>query len=164
MTKQMLIKDHLVLLKDKATAGYALALHVHFTAPTFLLQTYDRKWLDYYSKQGLVMTDPIVRWAFENRGRKFWSELEDDDPAKVLRAAADHGLGYGVVCSVGTNKSFSIGGFARNDRAYTEQEADELSARMEEIHNLTDNLKVLSPETAAELTKLSIEYTHPGGA
>lgn len=164
MTKQTLIKKNLVVLKDKAPAGYALALHVHFTAPTFLLQTYDRKWLEYYSKQGLVMTDPIVRWGFENRGYKFWADLEADDPAGVLKAAADHGLGYGVVCSVGTDTSFSIGGFARNDRAYTEQEADELSAIMEEVHGLTDNLKVLSPETAAELTKLSIEYTHPGGS
>ena len=163
MTKQSIIKDRLVTLKEKAPAGYALALHVHFTAPTFLLQTYDRKWLEYYSKQGLVMTDPIVRWAFENRGRRFWSDLASDDPANVLQAAADHGLAHGVVCSVGNDHSFSIGGFARNDRAYTEAEADELSAFMEEVHDLTNNLKVLSPETAAELTKLSIEYTHPNG-
>lgn len=161
MTGQTEIEQKLHTLNEFAPSGWALALHVHFTAATFILQTYDQKWRDYYTQNGLVMSDPIVKWGYENRGKLFWSDLESDDPADVLQAAADHGLGYGVVTSVGTDSGFSIGGFARNDRPYTDEEATKLEAATAEIHALTDNLKQLSPETAETLRKMAIEYTHP---
>ncbi len=164
MAGQSEIEKKLVALNELAPAGWALALHVHFTAATFILQTYSQEWRDYYTKNGLVMSDPIVRWGFENRGYEFWSEIAKDDPGGVLKAAADHGLGYGIVTSVGTNESFSIGGFARNDRPYTAEEAAGLEAASLEIHNLTNNLKQLSPETAEAMRRLAIEYTHPPSA
>ena len=155
------IQQKLSDLKELAPAGYALAMHVHFTAPTFLFQTYDRRWLDHYSQMGFVMTDPIVRWGFENRGYRFWCDFADEDPAGVLQAASDHGLKYGVVTSVGTEKTFSIGGFARGDRPFSEEEAENLYRSTGDVHEMTNNLKVLSPETADALRKLSIEVTHP---
>ncbi|MEL6640294.1 MAG: autoinducer binding domain-containing protein [Pseudomonadota bacterium] len=164
MTGQLEIEQKLVELKDYAPAGWALALHVHFTAATFILQTYDQKWRDYYTKNGLVMSDPIVKWGYENRGALFWDDLASEDAGGVLKAAADHGLGYGVVTSVGTEGGFSIGGFARNDRPYTDEEAEFLRGATQEIHDLTDNLKELSPETAEAMRRLAIEYTHPPSA
>lgn len=155
------IDSKLIALTEIAPAGWALALHVHFTAASFILQTYPQKWRDYYTKNGLVMSDPIVRWGFENRGYEHWNIIAKDDPANVLKAAADHGLGYGVVTSVGTEESFSIGGFARNDRPYTTEEAQGLVKATHEIHDLTNNLKELSPETAEAMRRLAIEYTHP---
>ncbi|MEL6571412.1 MAG: autoinducer binding domain-containing protein [Pseudomonadota bacterium] len=161
MTGPTEIEQKLLTLNDFAPSGWALALHVHFTAATFILQTYDQKWRDYYTQNGLVMSDPIVKWGYENRGRLFWDELRSEDPGNVLQAAADHGLVHGVVTSVGTDSGFSIGGFARDDRPYTDDEAKDLEAATAEIHTLTDNLKELSPETAETLRKLAIEYTHP---
>ena len=99
MADQDTIQDKLGKLKEAAPAGYALAMHVRFTAPTFLFQTYDRKWLDYYSQNGLVMSDPTVHWGFENRGFVLWSDLVASDTAKVMEQAATYGLNYGVTCS-----------------------------------------------------------------
>lgn len=161
MAGQTEIEKKLVALNELAPAGWALALHVHFTAATFILQTYSQEWRDYYTKNGLVMSDPIVLWGFENRGVEHWSEIAKNDPAGVLQAAADHGLGHGVVTSVGAAESFSIGGFARNDRPYSEVEAETLRVATLEIHDLANNLKELSPETADQLRQLSILYTHP---
>lgn len=155
------IQEKLVDLKAMAPAGYALAMHVHFTAPTFLFQTYERSWLDHYSQKGLVMSDPTVHWGFENRGVIAWSDLVGQDPQNVLGEAADHGLRYGMTCSFGPESRPSIGSFARGDRPFDESEAAILRQNLEDLHHLTDNLKVLSPETAAALRKLSIEYTHP---
>lgn len=161
MTDQAIIQEKLVHLKTLAPKGYALALHVKFTAPTFLLQTYDRKWLDYYSQNSFVISDPIVRWGFENRGALLWADLVDEDDAGVIQAASDHGLKHGVVAAVENENGFSIGGFARDDRPYTAEEAEALRAFLDEIHNLTDQMKELSPETAEQLRELSIHYTHP---
>lgn len=161
MTDQSKILDKLGLLKDLAPAGYALAMHVRFTAPTFLFQTYGREWLDHYSQQGLVMSDPTVLWGFENRGFVDWSELVSFDTANVLEQAASFGLGHGVTCSIGSEAQPSIGSFSRNDRPFTADEAQTLCEHLEALHQSTDNLEVLSPETAESLRTMSIRYTHP---
>jgi len=97
MTDHDIIQEKLVHLKTRAPKGFALALHVKFTAPTFLFQ------------------------------------------------------------------SFSIGGFARDDRPYTPEETAELRDLLDEIHNLTDQMKELSPEMAGKLHALSINFTRPQG-
>jgi LuxR family transcriptional regulator len=107
------------------------------------------------------MSDPTVHWGFENRGAIDWSALADNDPQNVLDEAASHGLKFGATCSFGEESRPSIGSFARSDRAFTENESQDLLQHLTDLHALTDNLKVLSPETAEALRKLSIEYTHP---
>jgi LuxR family transcriptional regulator len=161
MTGQAEIKAKLAELQVLSPSGYALALHVRFTTPTFLFQTYDRKWLDHYSQNGYVMTDPAVHWGFENRGTRTWAELADLDVAGVFKAAANHGLNYGIAGAVGEDASPSICAFAREDRDFTPEETEEIMGHMREIHALTDNLPSLSPETAAALKEMSILYTHP---
>ena len=46
---------------QRSPAGFAVALHFDFTTPTFLFQTYPKRWMDYYSAGGLVMHDPVAR-------------------------------------------------------------------------------------------------------
>ena len=161
MSVQTNIKSKLVALQEQAPAGYALALHVKFTTPTFLFQTYDRKWLEHYSQHGYVMSDPTVHWGFENSGVCDWEDLKANDPANVLVAAADHGLKYGITWAGEGEGSRSLASFARTDRAFNASEIDELIAIITELHELTHNLQSLSPETAAALKELSILYTHP---
>jgi LuxR family transcriptional regulator len=161
MTGQVEIKAKLAELQALVPAGFALALHVRFTTPTFLFQTYDRKWLDHYSQQGYVMSDPAVHWGFENRGSRTWAELADMDVAGVFKAAADHGLHYGIAGAVGDDTSPSICAFARGDREFSEAETEVIMGHFKEIHALTTNLQMLSPETAAALKEMSILYTHP---
>lgn len=161
MAGQAEIKAKLAVLKGLAPSGFALALHVRFTTPTFLFQTYEKKWLEHYSQNGYVMSDPAVHWGFENRGSRTWAELADLDEAGVFKAAADHGLKYGIACAVGEDASPSICAFARPDREFSKEETDEIMGHLHEIHALTDNLQSLSPETAAALKEMSILYTHP---
>jgi LuxR family transcriptional regulator len=47
-------------LMTLAPTGYAAALHINFTTPAFLFQTYPTDWLAIYSQQGMVMKDPTV--------------------------------------------------------------------------------------------------------
>lgn len=161
MSGQAEIKSKLVALQEKVPAGYALAFHVRFTTPTFLFQTYDRKWLEHYSQHGYVMSDPTVHWGFENRGTCNWEDLKSNDPANVLVAAAEHGLNYGISWAIGDETSQSLGSFARSDRQFTDEEKAELIEIVTELHDLTNNLEALSPETADALKELSILYTHP---
>ncbi len=65
-------------------AGYAMALHISYTTPKFLFQAYDSDWMEQYSKQGLVLKDPTVKWGFENTGTINWRDLKDLDEAGYL--------------------------------------------------------------------------------
>jgi len=161
MADQAAIKQKLADLMALAPMGFALALHVRFTTPTFLFQTYDRKWRDHYTQHGYVMSDPAVHWGFENRGTRTWAELEHMDTAGVFKAAAEHGLRYGIVCALGEDTSPSFCAFARQDRDFTQAETDEIMAHLREMHALTDDLQALSPATITVLKEMSIFYTHP---
>lgn len=160
MANQSEIRDTLADLKGIANAGYALAFHVRFTTPTFLFQTYPKDWLDYYSQNGLVMSDPTVAWGFENVGAISWSGLADADSKGVLKSAGEYGLNFGTTCALEDDGSRSIGSFARNDREFTAQEQSTLMEKMENLHAAMANLKTLSPETANALRMMSVQFTH----
>lgn len=162
MTGQDEIKALLVNLKKEAPAGYAVALHIKFTTPTFLFQTYTKDWLDYYSQNGLVMSDPTVLWGFENIGQAKWWDLAAQDHAGVMKKAAEYGLKYGLTCACETGSSRSIGSFAHSDHDFTEKQAAILSAKLDQLHAATADLKTLAPETAEALRMLTINVTHPG--
>jgi LuxR family transcriptional regulator len=105
-------------LKTIATAGFAPAFHVRFTTPTFLFQTYPKDWLDYYSQNGLVMSDPTVMWGFENTGAVDWAALQANDSAGVLAKAAEYGLKHGATYATEIDGSHSIGTFARTQTVF----------------------------------------------
>ena len=123
------ISELLGKLGEFAPEGYALGFHVQLTTTKFLFQTYRKDWLDHYSQNGLVMSDPIVAWSFENTGAKRWSDL--DDPAGVLVTAAEYNMKYGVVCAISHGGTSSMAGCSRAEREYTDAEIDQLQAYVE---------------------------------
>ncbi len=151
------ILGKLAQVSDLATAGYALAFHIRFTSPTFLLQAYPKAWTTYYSIHALVMADPTVAWGFANDGSCRWSMLTDD-PAGVMQRAADHGLQYGVVCAVDSQDSRSFGSFARSDREFTDQEIDTLHAGLLDVHDATATMDDLPTDYVSHLRDMSIQY------
>jgi len=160
MANQVEIRDILADLRDVATGGYALAFHVRFSTPTFLFQTYPKKWLDYYSQNGLVLSDPTVAWGFQNLGAVQWAALKNDDPKGVLAKASEFGLNFGMTCAVEVDGSRSIGSFARPDRDFDDAEQAFLVQKIDELHDLTANIKALAPETNKALRLMSVQFTH----
>ena len=158
MKAQSEIAPKLDGLTDHAPSGFALAMHINFTSPRFLFQTYSAEWISQYSEQGMVMFDPTVRWGFENEGTRRWSEMADDDPKGVLTAAAKHGLNYGLTCAMDTKGSRSIGSFARPDREFTQDEVAIFTAAMRDLHALTLDLQSLTPTTARNLAAKNILF------
>ena len=154
------ISEILENLGELAPAGYALGFHIAYTTPKFMFQSYPKAWLDYYSQNGLVMSDPMVAWGFENTGTCRWSELED--PAGVMQKAADHGMKFGMVCTIKTDDSLSICGCARVDREFTDEEISEIYSKIKYLHSNTADKAQLTPETVQQLKNLSISFTHPG--
>ena len=157
---QLEFSETLGELREMEPAGYAVGLHIQYTSTKFLFQTYEKKWLDYYSKNGLVMSDPIVAWCFENTGTSRWSEL--DDPAGVMEKAAEHGMKYGVVFATETGETRSMAGFSRNDREFTDEEIEKMCAIVERLHVGTADQAQLDAKTVQQLKNMSIFVTHPG--
>jgi LuxR family transcriptional regulator len=157
---QIEISEVLGELNEMAPSGYALGFHVQYTTTKFLFQTYKKDWLDYYSQNGLVMSDPIVAWCFENTGFSRWSDLED--PAGVLKKAADYGMKFGVVCAIEVGGTRSMAGFARKDREFTDHEITKISDIFTNLHNNTAEHAQLTAETVQQLKNMSILVTHPG--
>ena len=153
-TTQGLLND----LSKVSSAGYAIALHVRFTTPTYLFQTYPADWMEYYSSQGLVMHDPTVKWGFENDGTVRWADLAESDSAGVLTQAAEHGLSFGITMAVSKDGSKSLASFSRSDRDFTDDEAKELVGLFEKLHDETADTSDQSVQDA--LKKLSVELTH----
>lgn len=154
------LSETLGAFKDRAESGYALGLHINFTTPAYFFQSYPRAWLDHYSRAGLLMNDPTVRWCFGNTGVKRWSEIED--PQGVLAQAADYGMKFGFVYATDADESHSMAGFARPDRDYSDAEIAELVALFDTLHHATRDQASLPAETVAQLKKMSIMVTHPG--
>lgn len=160
MTQRASIAALLHDLDRRSPAGFAIALHIHFTTPTYLFQTYPKRWMDHYSAAGLVVHDPLVRWGLQNVGRKRWSELEAIDTGGVLEQAKDFGLMNGVTVALVLSGSRSIAGFARADREYDEMEMQELEDLVVQFHRATLGLGQLSQKDQDALTELSIRLTH----
>ena len=161
MEPQELIGDQLSRLKALAPAGYAIALHVRFMTPLFLFQSYPPEWIDYYSKNGLVMQDPTVHWGFENTGVKPWSELVGEDPGGVISAAADYGMKHGFTLALDRGESRTITSFARADRDFTPDDIDQIKDAAVQLHDATAAVETLEPQTRDRLRKISILFTHP---
>ncbi len=143
-----------------APDGYALGLNIAYTTPRFMFQTYPKAWLDHYSRNGLLMTDPMVAWGFEHKGSARWSSL--DDPAGVMQQAADYGLKHGVVIVEVSEDDRSICGFANGKAEFTDAEIAELAENVSALHHLTADVSQLEPATVDQLKKMSIMVTHPG--
>lgn len=147
-------------LDDRSPSGFAIALHVRFTRPTYLFQTYSKRWMDHYATSGLVVRDPTVHWGFHSVGHVRWSDLEEIDTAGVIEQAKDFGIMNGVAVAIVRGGSRSIASFSRADREYSDDEIVELEAALAELHDATNADNGLSESERAALTALSIRLTH----
>ena len=147
-------------LDERSPAGFAIALHVRFTRPTYLFQTYAQPWMAHYSAAGLVMHDPVVRWGLQNVGRLRWSDLASIDDSHVFEQARDHGLMNGAAFAIVIAESRSIAACARADRDFTDEEMEAIEDRLIRLHRATLGLERLGARDQRALTELSIRLTH----
>lgn len=139
-------------LDSLATAGYHLALRVGFAFPEYQRNSMPQEWIEIYTRDGLMIFDPVIRWIYENTGHSRWSAISLEDNRQVLPAASTFGMRYGAAISVMPDSSTglrSFGSFARPDREYEDHELEFLSSAVTELH------EALSPTRA--LTHAEIE-------
>ena len=160
MDKIGTIRELLEKLQGYSPSGFAVALHVQFTTPRFLFQSYDREWMDLYSAKGLVMHDPTVRWGLENAGMVDWADLAANDPADVMGQARAHGLAHGLTLSVVEGDSKSVGSFSRGDRPFTGSEKDKISDLFRDLHLATLSVTDGDRDLEDMLKRLSVDLTH----
>jgi LuxR family transcriptional regulator, quorum-sensing system regulator SdiA len=134
MTKTKGLELGLAKLAEFAPAGYALGLHIRFASAQIMVQTYDPRWIEIYTSRGYMMCDPLVSWGFGTEGSIRWSALEYPDPHQVLTQAAEFGLRFGIAVSYGPTSSRSIGGFARSDREFADDEIEMISDLVRVLH------------------------------
>jgi LuxR family transcriptional regulator, quorum-sensing system regulator SdiA len=145
---------------ERSPAGFAIGVHVRFSAPRYMFQSYPKRWLEHYSSAGLAVQDPTIRWGLTNVGWIRWHDLEAIDPDRVLDQARDFGIMNGVTMALVANGSRSIASFARADRDYETEEIEDLARIFEEIHHATESLERLTDADQAALKDLAIRLTH----
>ncbi len=137
-----------------APAGYYIALRIGFAFPMEEMNALPPAWVEHYTRGGLMLHDPVMRWLYAHSGAARWSEIGLDDPHRVLATAAEHGLRYGVAVSFqesGRHAQRSFGTFARTDREFDAAEIAQLQAAVEALHRAR---KPPSNLTRAELEAL----------
>jgi LuxR family transcriptional regulator len=131
--------------------GFALAVHIRFTSPSLLYRTYGSDWIEFYSAQGFMLQDPVVRWGLAHQGSVTWGALGSTDPAGVIAASVAHGLTNGWTYSTGPANSRTLSGFTKSGAAFSDDEMDQIRAIVKKIHDLTEGIEHFS---AADLTTL----------
>ena len=133
--------------------GFALAVHIRYTRPTLLYQTYAQKWGDHYSENGYMMVDPTVHWGLANVGAIAWTELVPQDISGVIAAAQAHGLTNGWTYAVGPATSRSLGSLTSSQPFPPEAHARSC-AIIDEIHALTEGFDSFPPDLQDRLRNL----------
>ncbi len=146
-------------LCESGPAGFAIGLHLTYTSPRYMLQSYPAAWQQLYARNGYVMLDPTVHWGLANDGWIGWSDLSGNDPDGILARAAAHGMAHGVTIAVAERGSRSIASFARADRAFTASEAGTIRIRVADLHDLTFSIHALPAALHDLLRRLSIILT-----
>jgi LuxR family transcriptional regulator len=133
--------------------GFALAVHIRYTRPTLLYQTYDQAWVDHYSERGFMLSDPTVHWGLANVGAVNWAQLAGEDPEGVITAAAGYGLINGWTYAVGEATSRSLGSMTRSAPFDTAQHA-RCCAIIDEIHAQTEGFDAFDGDLQDRLRRL----------
>jgi LuxR family transcriptional regulator, quorum-sensing system regulator SdiA len=147
-------------IDERSPAGFAVGLHIRFSAPRYMFQCYPKRWMEHYSSTGLAVLDPTIRWGMSNTGCIRWRDLEAIDPRGVLEQAKDFGIMNGVTVALVAGGSRSIASFARADRDYDEAEIADLARIFEELHLATEGIEHLTAADEAALKDLAIRLTH----
>lgn len=161
----MLGLDHgLAQLSDLAPKGYALGLHIRFAAAHLMIQTYDPRWTEIYTENGYMLADPMVFWGFGNDGAIRWSEIDLPDPHNIMGQAAQFGLKYGIAVTTGPTSSRTIGGFARDDREFTDAEIEKIRGLVEKLHEQSTPPDNLTPAQRMALRLIAKGSRHTEAA
>ena len=155
MTRLQEFTDQIGML---APAGFYVALRVGFSFPTEELNQLPDPWVEHYTKHGLVVYDPMMKWVYASTGVARVSEIESPDPMGVVPTAALFGLNYGAIASahLPTDQGRrSFGFFFRSDREYQTAELDLLNSMLSMLHS--DQPQPLEVNlTAAEIEALRL--------
>jgi len=119
-------------------SGFYLALRVGFTFPEEELNRLPDAWVEHYTRHGLVVHDPLMKWVYANQGAARWADIDAPDPQGVRAAAAAHGLPFGAVASTTTaaeRGKRSYGLFFRADRDFNDDEMTYLRGLLETLHS-----------------------------
>lgn len=139
-----------------APAGYYIAIRVGFAFPVVEHNRLPETWVREYTVSGLLVHDPVMAWAYQNRGVVRCRELACDDALGVLDLAKNHGLNFGAVVSClddGDAGQRSFGCFFRSDRDFSVGELDEIAGNLRAQHDAYARPKNL---TAAEIETLGL--------
>lgn len=154
----------LARLKRLAPDGMALGLHIRFASAHIMIRTYDPEWIELYTSRGYMMCDPLVSWGFGNSGAVRWSALDHPDPHDVLGQAAQFGLKYGLAVSHGPISSRTIGGFARRDREFTDEEIDQILETVILLHRESTPAESLTDAQRHALRLVATGHRHAEAA
>ena len=127
-------------IEQLAPSGHYIALRIGFAFPMEEVNALSVEWVEHYTKQRFMLFDPVVRWAYSNVGTSRWSELEPDDPKKVIAQAKTFGMRFGATVSIfdgSPDGQRSYAFFTRPDREYTDLEIKLLKAFLTRRHNET---------------------------
>jgi len=95
-------------------------------------------WVEYYTRQRFMLSDPVIRWIYANTGAVRWSEIVIDDPRQVLLQARSYGLVHGVAISVFDNNpegQRSFGSFVHAHREFEDAEIRLLQGYVVRLHH-----------------------------
>jgi LuxR family transcriptional regulator, quorum-sensing system regulator SdiA len=148
-----LIAQKLGELRSYCDTGFALAVHIRYTRPTLLYQTYEQAWADQYSEKGYMMSDPTVHWGLANVGSMDWDKLEAHDPEGVIKAAKSHGLLNGWTYATGPANSRSLGSMTRS-QPFTATQRSAICALIDAIHAETEDFDTFTPDVQERLRHL----------
>jgi LuxR family transcriptional regulator len=151
--KQAAIAVLLGRLHTICDCGFALAVHIRYTRPTLLYQTYAQDWADHYSEKGYMLSDPTVHWGLANVGSMDWDNLVAQDSEGVIAAARSYGLINGWTYAVGPATSRSLASMTRTT-PFTDPLRDEVRGVIDEIHDLTEGFDHFPPKLQAALRAL----------
>jgi LuxR family transcriptional regulator len=152
------LNDHTDQIVRLAPAGFYVALRVGYTFPEEELNRLPDPWVEYYTRQGLVVHDPLMKWVYAHTGVARWSEVLLPDPLMVRRAAIDHGLLHGAVASMLTKADQgrrSYGLFFRADRDFSDGELNAISIILDALHSGTKMERNLTANEVEALKMLA---------
>lgn len=148
MSRRLTLED----LASVAPAGHYIALRIGFAFPMEEINALPPDWVEHYTRNRLMLYDPVMRWAYANTGAVTWQTLREHDERGVLGMAAAFGMRYGVAIAVfddNADGQRSFGSFARSDREF-----DELEIRLLQAY-LTRRHREMAPPT--NLTRAELE-------
>ena len=152
--KGAVIAQYLGKLEKLCDLGFALAIHIRYTRPTLLYQTYSQAWVDHYSMKGYMLTDPTVIWGLEHVGRIRWSDLTGQDSVGVFNDALAFGLTNGSTYATGPAASRTIASAAKSGADFTGAETDEFCRIVDAIHDATEGFEQFPAATQDKLRNL----------